>query len=298
MTKSQAVKINTSSLQVLKALLVMFNNNYTMAELVEHLNKDEKVHFYNNSVVSKYINTFRYCGIEITKIHNKYFLCKMPFGLDLSTKDIDLLDYLLQIAKRILGEKSYKVFEHFFGKISKFSNKNIMRVEGKTEKQVFEDFYNAINDCRKVEIIHKTKVYSKCTPLEIVQGNKRPYFKVLYENKEKLISIDRILGIKILNERFCTNYSNQTILFKLRGGLSKRYTLREHEKLVNSNSNEIIVSNKGEPIVNDEKALAGQAYRNVAKRIMGEEVPFLNLDEPKGFMEKVKDLFAKLKAKV
>ena len=60
----------------------------------------------------------------------------------------------------------------------------------------------------------------------------------------------------------------------------------------------ITSTNKGEPIVNDENALAGKAYRNVAQRILGEEVPFLDLDEPKGFMAKIKNAFAKLKAKV
>ena len=60
----------------------------------------------------------------------------------------------------------------------------------------------------------------------------------------------------------------------------------------------ITSTNKGEPIVNDENALAGKAYRNVAQRILGEEVPFLDLDEPKGFVAKLKNVFAKLKAKV
>ena len=60
----------------------------------------------------------------------------------------------------------------------------------------------------------------------------------------------------------------------------------------------ITSTNKGEPIVNDENALAGKAYRNVAQRILGEEVPFLDLDEPKGIVAKIKNVFAKLKAKV
>ena len=60
----------------------------------------------------------------------------------------------------------------------------------------------------------------------------------------------------------------------------------------------ITSTNKGEPIVNDEDALAGKAYRNVAQRILGEEVPFLDLDEPKGFMAKIKNVISKLKAKV
>ena len=60
----------------------------------------------------------------------------------------------------------------------------------------------------------------------------------------------------------------------------------------------ITSTNKGEPIVNDEDSMAGKAYRNVAKRIMGEDVPFLDLREPKGFMEKVKNFFSNLKGKV
>jgi len=40
----------------------------------------------------------------------------------------------------------------------------------------------------------------------------------------------------------------------------------------------VISTNKGEPVVIDEKALAGKAYRNITKRIIGEEIAFLDLD--------------------
>lgn len=56
----------------------------------------------------------------------------------------------------------------------------------------------------------------------------------------------------------------------------------------------ITSTNKGEPIVNDENSLAGQAYQNVAKRIMGEDIDFLDLDAPKGIVAKVKKFFAGL----
>ncbi|CDE97877.1 MAG TPA: septum site-determining protein MinD [Cyanobacteria bacterium UBA10660] len=59
----------------------------------------------------------------------------------------------------------------------------------------------------------------------------------------------------------------------------------------------ITSTNKGEPIVNDENSLAGRAYRNVAHRIMGEEVPFLNLEEETSFMTKVKKFFSHLVGK-
>lgn len=59
----------------------------------------------------------------------------------------------------------------------------------------------------------------------------------------------------------------------------------------------ITSTNKGEPVVNDEKSPAGIAYRNVARRIMGEDVPFLNLEEETGVIAKIKKFFSHLVGK-
>ncbi len=53
----------------------------------------------------------------------------------------------------------------------------------------------------------------------------------------------------------------------------------------------VISTNKGEPVVIDNKALAGQAYRNIAKRIMGEEVELLDLEVDEGVFGKLRKLF-------
>lgn len=52
----------------------------------------------------------------------------------------------------------------------------------------------------------------------------------------------------------------------------------------------VVSTNRGEPAVNDEKSLAGQAYRNVTKRIQGEDVPIMNLESEDGFLFKFKKL--------
>ncbi|MBV7273071.1 septum site-determining protein MinD [Clostridium thailandense] len=53
-----------------------------------------------------------------------------------------------------------------------------------------------------------------------------------------------------------------------------------------------VATNKGEPIVLDNKALAGQAFRNIAKRIVGEDVPFMDLDtESDGIFSSIKKMF-------
>ena len=41
----------------------------------------------------------------------------------------------------------------------------------------------------------------------------------------------------------------------------------------------IIGSNRGAPVVTDPKSRAGQAFRNIAKRIQGQDVPFMDLEQ-------------------
>jgi septum site-determining protein MinD len=42
----------------------------------------------------------------------------------------------------------------------------------------------------------------------------------------------------------------------------------------------VISTNRGEAVVFDRYARAGQAYQNIARRLLGENVPFLSLEEP------------------
>lgn len=51
-------------------------------------------------------------------------------------------------------------------------------------------------------------------------------------------------------------------------------------------------SNSGVPITLTEGSRAGQAFRNIARRLMGEEVPFMTLDEPNNLIKRIGRLFA------
>ena len=55
---------------------------------------------------------------------------------------------------------------------------------------------------------------------------------------------------------------------------------------------EIVVStNKGEPTAMNDNSRPGQAFRNIARRIDGEEVPLMVLEEKKGFFSALAKLF-------
>ncbi len=60
--------------------------------------------------------------------------------------------------------------------------------------------------------------------------------------------------------------------------------------VVPDDENIIISTNRGEPAVAEGKSLAGQAYRNITKRILGEEIPLIDLSTQDKFFTKVKKM--------
>ncbi|HCB01402.1 MAG TPA: septum site-determining protein MinD [Anaerolineae bacterium] len=60
--------------------------------------------------------------------------------------------------------------------------------------------------------------------------------------------------------------------------------------IVPEDENVIIGSNKGAPVVTDAKSRAGQAFRNIAKRLQGQDVPFMDLDSQSGLWSAIQKL--------
>lgn len=111
---------------------------------------------------------------------------------------------------------------------------------------------------------------------------------------------DRIIGLLEAREEI---KSYKLLLNRVRPSLIKNNDMMSVDDVVDILSCSLIgiipedvgiitSTNRGEPIVNNEKSLAGQAYLNVAKRIQGEEIPFLDIDEPRGLIAKIKKFFA------
>lgn len=53
----------------------------------------------------------------------------------------------------------------------------------------------------------------------------------------------------------------------------------------------VISTNRGEPAIGDDRSLAGQAYRNIVKRILGDNIPFMSLDTEEGLITKIARVF-------
>ena len=54
----------------------------------------------------------------------------------------------------------------------------------------------------------------------------------------------------------------------------------------------VVSTNKGEPCVMDDKSRAGQAFRDIVQRMLGETVPLMDLEAGTGVLSKLKKFFA------
>ena len=234
------VKKNLSSTQVLKTLQVLLADNYKMTELIQKLNENEKEPIFNNSVVSKYINTCRFCGIKIPKINNMYYVSSMPFGMNITDKELELIQYLQECAREEISGRLNKKFGKFIEKLSRYSNKEISRLDGDIANITYSIFEKALTNKCKLKLMLKNKTSLTCVPINIVEYKGKQYFHIYVEDKERMVLIDSVAGIEILKERFIPINTNETIIFKLTGDLAKNYNLRENEKIVNTDLPESI----------------------------------------------------------
>ena len=62
--------------------------------------------------------------------------------------------------------------------------------------------------------------------------------------------------------------------------------------VVPEDENIIRSSNFGEPIITNEKSMAGKAYRNITKRILGESIPMLDMENDRKLGARLKKLFS------
>ncbi|KSV59939.1 septum site-determining protein MinD [Acetivibrio ethanolgignens] len=110
---------------------------------------------------------------------------------------------------------------------------------------------------------------------------------------------DRIIGLLESNELKNTHL----IVNRLRPDMVKRGDMMSADDVVEilaidligivpDDENIVISTNQGEPLVGND-TLAGQAYMNICRRVIGEDVPLLDLSVKTGFMSKLTNLFKK-----
>jgi septum site-determining protein MinD len=110
---------------------------------------------------------------------------------------------------------------------------------------------------------------------------------------------DRIIGLLEANEL----KNSHLIVNRLRPDMVKKGDMMSADDVVEilaidligivpDDENIVISTNQGEPLVGTD-TMAGQAYMNICRRLVGEEVPLLDLNSKNGFFSKLSGLFKK-----
>ena len=110
---------------------------------------------------------------------------------------------------------------------------------------------------------------------------------------------DRIIGLLEANEK----KRSDLIVNRIRMDMVKKGDMMSIDDVVDilainligavpDDENIVIATNNGEPLVGSDN-LAGQAYMNICRRIVGEEVPLLDLNGKSGIFSKISGLFKK-----
>ncbi|MBM7644717.1 septum site-determining protein MinD [Scopulibacillus daqui] len=109
---------------------------------------------------------------------------------------------------------------------------------------------------------------------------------------------DRIIGLLEQDENLS---SPRLIINRIRNHMMKNGDMLEIDEIMNVLAidllgivmdDEAVISatNKGEPIALNPSSKASIAYRNIGRRILGESVPLMALDDKPGFFQRVKKL--------
>jgi septum site-determining protein MinD len=105
---------------------------------------------------------------------------------------------------------------------------------------------------------------------------------------------DRVIGILEAEEKGAPSL----IINRLNPTLVKQHDMLSSEDvldllaikligIVPEDENVIIGTNRGNPVALEPKSRAGQAFRNIARRLNGDEVPFLDLEAGTGFWSRL-----------
>ena len=227
-------KISISSMRVLQMLQLLFVKSYTMDELVGKMTEISGESF-NNFVISKYINTCRYCGMDIQKIDNKYTLLKLPFNMNLSDEELDLLSDITKFCSKIRAGKTVRNMSSLISKLNQRTDKYLSRIEVKELDEITKNFEDALELGLKVDLKYKTEKENfscVCEPIEASFEDDLPAFVFNIEGERLRILKDDILSLKLFRIKSARNPLTVSVVFKLKSVLAKRYTLRVGEKVV------------------------------------------------------------------
>lgn len=254
--------------RVFETLAFLMKQPANVAEITKHLEslKTTGDRNYSKALIYKYLSTLKFAGIELKRHKCKYEIGKLPFKIDLSTEDITALSVLKEILKVTPEKELAENVNKFFYQLNmRFDfDKNPYKKNLHTSKEIkpitkeVEKAIKKYEKFKKLDMRFKityTNVLNKieseiCEIIDVYAENGNSYAKV-YNTQQGCFLVLNLKQIKDIEETPKKNthrYFSSTTVFKLKGKLAKRYTLRNEEHTMGTDKNgNLTIANKKEP---------------------------------------------------
>lgn len=267
---SKSVKKNDTAIRVLEILKLLMNNSLTAQELVNFIEKHQNIeNIYSKETLHKYFNTLDLLGLKIVKQKktNKFCLKKLPVEIDLDEQNLKVLclleAYVKQLYLRKL-ESDFDVFKDYL--VRSFNNKTIGRYSLIKENTNFKDcidffcnmtlvrrFEKLCTDGLKIQAayVNRTKRATEILILEprsLTYSHRKTYLSAYNPKtgKNHKLLLDNIINVIQLPQKVSERKFLNSIVFELNETLAKSYKLKDGETVIDSSSNQLIVSNSFE----------------------------------------------------
>lgn len=246
MTKSLS-KVNLASLKVLYTLQLLFEKNLSMEELIKYY---ELYHneYISNFVMSKYINTCRYCGIDIKKINHKYTILNFPVGIAFTDNELSLFKEMKNCCEKMRLQRISESMQRILDKVNKRSERPITPVAATVIKdKKIKHFEKACLLSQKVKIIFNDDTTLQCEPVDTRIGEDRVILMVFDGTNSRELFPEDIKDINILPQKANSKYIPTTVLFELKSKLAKKYQIRDNEQVFKINAaGDFVITNRFE----------------------------------------------------
>ena len=247
-------------IEILKLLTKQDISGRDIEEIIYRLNKRDCT----AETIQRYIHTLKYSGLNITKSGKtgKYHLENQPFSLDLNDRELKALCFLDNYVNGLNNKKLSAEFENFFNDLSKYftedlkqkyhklkqnnTNRSIYSYKHLADKiNIFEDL---CKDKQRTEIVYENGKTYITEPKELIYDKNCVYLLCYIPSDacNKMFLIDKISSYKQLPTKSSEGTFLNTAVFECRGRLAKNYKLKPSERIINSSSDSVIISNAQE----------------------------------------------------
>ena len=253
-----------TGLRILEVLKILMVDNAAKDEMIEKLKEtSDFADVYTYEAFIKYFNTFEASGLKIEKKKNKYALKNAVVTTDLSGKEKNLLQKLINFIGKLNNVSVENTIKNFFSRFGKFVDIDLTEYIEEAQRKANEEY--SANIKNNIVLTLKKMLYEKqivnitykknnqeitvTVELKDITEKGSNIYAVCYDKSEGCnykINISSIVSIKQMPQQISGMNYLKSVVFELYGRLASSYKLKKSEKALNFGANYITVSNSEE----------------------------------------------------